>query len=362
MSNSKEKALKNCVLTCATIIDKETYMFIAQGRNPDEETRKALWGNKAPPSKIIVYNTAKDTWGWLEFENGGFAGGNGGAVAGGYIKGHKRAIAVNHMRQVAYFHFAEGTNKSEKNIDVIYAFDRPRLIGDHFYVAGDNRSIAKRLGDSKWVSYTPDPDRATKEEEGEPEFDFDSIDGFSETDIYVCGDEYNLWHFDSNNWTQQKIDVAWSMRYLVCGEDGYVYIGGNDGELLKGNKKEGWTEIVPSDSSPSIGDINFVAQYKNIVYAMTDSYLWELDEKNRCWKAVIFEGETIPNNFGYLSVNAGLMMVAGPYEAAVWDGTTWTFLIGEGVNAKELVATQALFNDIEEIMELRDRLYLLDDD
>ncbi|VAW77858.1 hypothetical protein MNBD_GAMMA12-2200 [hydrothermal vent metagenome] len=331
MTDEKHQGLENGIITGAGIVDKETFMFMVHSDETIKDDQgKSVWGDLAPPVKLIAHNTKNNTWGWLEIANDGFEhGGRGGAFAGGYIQGQKRALVVSRRGEVAYFGFA-GVNHREDRIKVIMLGHGPRLLGEHFYVAGSYRRIAKRVASNQWQAFTPDPTRNV-ENDIMDEYQFTSLDGFNENDIYVCGGQYNLWHFDGQNWTHINATVDWSMNAIhCCAEDGLVYIGGANGEVLAGNIKQGWTEIVGPDAkgeNKDIGTIDFIAKYKGTVYMMTYNYFWQLDENNE-QVSVRFDGKTVPNSFGYLSVNAGLMMMAGPFDAFVFDGKTWTSLIG----------------------------------
>ncbi len=63
---------------------------------------------------------------------------------------------------------------------------------------------------------------------------FDDIDGFSKNDIYGCGDGGDLWHYDGSKWKRLDPPSNFDMSAILCAKDGYVYIAGNSGEIMKG--------------------------------------------------------------------------------------------------------------------------------
>ena len=355
MNKNKELALKDCYITGAAVIDRETFMFVAQGDETLEDSKgKSIWGDKAPPARIIAHNTLRDSWSMLEYDDGYFSGGLG-TIAGGYIKGHKRALVVNHMGRVAYLEFAEGVNDSEARINhktnIIFGCENTRLIGNHFYVAGGDRRIAKRIAPNEWVYFTPEPNHDKEAP------DFDAIDGFNETDIYTGGDDYNLWHFDGTNWELMDAPYEWRMTAICCADDGLVYVGGLGGEILVGHKDTGWKEVV-GKSDTGIGDINFIQRFHDRLYVMTDNYLWELVDGELI--GARFDDDNAPTSFGHLSVNDGVMLVAGAYGAAVYNGQSWTNLIG-GVSQTDALKVQLMERQVDNLEKVRDAAYDIDE-
>ncbi len=65
------------------------------------------------------------------------------------------------------------------------------------------------------------------------------MDGFSKNDLYAVGGTNDVWHFDGEQW--RYIDVCDEQMLplsVCCAEDGYVYVGGAWGIVLRGRGEE----------------------------------------------------------------------------------------------------------------------------
>ncbi len=327
-NKTKTKALKNSIIFDACIIDRNSFLFVTHGdKSALDENGISAWDDEGPWAKIISHNTEKDTWGWLAWPNNSFWA-NKASITGGYINGDKRALIVNDNGHIVSIEYVDGKNKAEDRNTNIKNARRPRLIGDHFYVVGDYRRIAKRVEPNQWEVYTPSPNM---NEDTDPDDDgrFYSIDGFNENNIYVSGGRRNFWHFDGSKWTQQELNTDEFICTIYCAEDGLTYAADVEGGLYAGNRHRNWQELISPKTAKKqdIEYIDILAMFQNTLYAVTQDTLWRL--KGKKWHKVIFDDPQAPKSYGLLSVKNGLMLIGGKDSVSLWDGKSWRVLIKE---------------------------------
>ena len=354
MSEHREQALEDAVVTGAGIIDRKRLILVVQA---DRRSQEEIEAGPPMPSRVINHNWEMDRWGWHEFPDGGFQGG---MVAAGKANGVLQALVTNHFAQIITYDFKRGDTQYEDVIDksVIVGCDRVRFIGEHFYAVSACRSVARRLGPNRWEHISQEiEDRLLQELRirrtgGASEYGFDSIDGFSEHDIYACGGRGDIWHFDGRQWTQSDPGTEWMMRDLCCAGDGLVYISGASGQLLAGHKDRGWWELENGEGR-SVGDINELAWFQDHLYAATDYMLYRLEDGRL--QPVKFQGEYRPSSFGWVSARDGMLLAAGPTGAAVYDGKSWRIIFG-GVSQVEAARRHAAVKVVSDLGRIRDLL------
>jgi len=264
-------------------------MFIAEGdSDAKDENDNYIWQGRKPSCRLILHNSLDNSWSVheREHEHGSFCYSLFIGLAGGLIDKEIQGMVVNSSAKVAHFNVAEefknkeNTSK-EKSIEGITP-EALKLIDQHFYVAGEYNEVGKRNGCNDWTIFSPETN-----DDPDSNDSFYAIDGFTETDIYVCGGDDNLWHFDGKILT--KMDTSnigdWQMNTLLCGDHGLVYIAGGWAELMVGNKDQGWKMLNPEDSVCH-ASISTLAQYNGKLYGMSDLGLWQWDESD--WQKTYF--------------------------------------------------------------------------
>jgi hypothetical protein len=116
-----------------------------------------------------------------------------------------------------------------------------RKVGDALFVCGYRRQVYRLDGEQWTLISTAILDNRPKG----PWNGFESIDGFSSSDIYTVGDEGEIWHFDGNKWTQCESPTNRNLAEVRC-FDGKVWICGDGGLILVGDS-HGWVVLWDQD-------------------------------------------------------------------------------------------------------------------
>ena len=146
---------------------------------------------------------------------------------------------------------------------------RIRNIGGKAYIAASWRTIFRRDNMNDWIClHGNNPKQIETWKKGYRDLGFDDIGGFSEDDIYACGGQGDLWHFDGERWKELDFPKNIDLTSLCCAPDGNVYIGCGNGMLAVG-RDNSW-EIL-STKAPSV-DIMDMAWYKDRLYLACNIY------------------------------------------------------------------------------------------
>jgi hypothetical protein len=192
---------------------------------------------------------------------------------------------------------------------------RLKQINGWLYGCDNTRSLFKRLGRNEWLEVGPLPPYPFEDED----CGFHDFDAFSESDIYAAGGEGDVWHYDGKAWHRVVFPSNIWLKSVCCGEDGYVYIGAQCGNLFRGRNKS-WELIHNGDLSLPFKDMVW---FGDRIYATSDYGLWEIKDGN------IHASKLSVDIFicsGNLSVGDGVMLLAGHSGAALYDGEKWTQL------------------------------------
>ena len=206
-----------------------------------------------------------------------------------------------------------------------------RIIGDHVYACGTLRKVFRRDEMGEWTDIT-DPEKHPnlfkrlkflKERDGKYSNSyagFADIDGFSEEDIYAGG-RHDLWRYDGERWHEIQLPQYPNIKSVVCAKDGYVYVTGRNGPLVRGRGDE-W-EVL---DIPAL-DYNEMAWFDGKLWLASDYELgvYENDEYRR------YE---FPDDgavqFSFKGVHAcdEVLISYGLEQLLTFDGEEWVELIG----------------------------------
>ena len=196
-----------------------------------------------------------------------------------------------------------------------------KTIGENVYGVGARRSVCKRVNVGEWVPVWDGLPVPTVRDASEfNHYGFRDIDGFNESDIYAVGGEGDVWHFNGTSWRQLAFPSKLELTNVCCGGDGHVYISDRWGETYQG-RAGAWQKVSDSCSSSRFQD---VVWYQGELWASSQRGVW-------CLKETGFETPDLPDfalsSTGAMSAAHGMLLLAGWYQASLFDGREWTSLV-----------------------------------
>ncbi len=198
-----------------------------------------------------------------------------------------------------------------KDIGMRGGISKLRTIGGSLWLAGSGRTVGQRRAASDWHFHDSIPYKSLMDDGG-----FRDIDGFNESDIYAVGGHGDIWHFDGSAWKQIPFPSNMTLRTVCCGGDGQVYIGADSGTVFKGRANQ-WKMIYRGDMTLPYEDMVW---YQDQVWCTSDYGIWTV-KGDVLSQADVPPGVTV--SAGNLSVGDGVLLVAGHYGAALYNGTSW---------------------------------------
>ncbi|KQM54816.1 hypothetical protein ASE80_20500 [Pseudomonas sp. Leaf15] len=182
------------------------------------------------------------------------------------------------------------------------------------YAVGTCRQAYLREGEDQWrcidqsaqVGDTPITDTS-----------FESIDGFSEQEIYTVGWEGEIWQYDGALFTQRNSPTNLALYKVRCAPDGFVYACGQLGTLLRGRNDQ-W-EIIEHESTRE--DLWGMEVFDGQVYVSSTHFVYRLEDSKL---TPVDFGDDIPQTCYHLSAADGIMWSIGPKDLMQFDGSSWT--------------------------------------
>ena len=191
------------------------------------------------------------------------------------------------------------------------------IAGGRAYAVGALRQAYRRDGPDHWTCI----DTTARPTSTDIITCFDSIDGFSETDIYAVGWGGEIWHYDGTHWERIESGTNLDFHKVVCADDGYVYACGQVGTLIRGRGSD-WDFI----DHPWTGeDFWGIECFQGRVYVSTMHFVYELVDGEL--SLVRFGDCAPPASCYHLSGRDGILWSIGPTDVLQFDGTTWTEII-----------------------------------
>ncbi|KMO43635.1 hypothetical protein VQ03_07420 [Methylobacterium tarhaniae] len=89
-----------------------------------------------------------------------------------------------------------------------------------------------------------------------------SIDGSSVNDVYMCGQDGAVYHWDGTRSQKVPVPTAVFLNDILVDDADTVWICGREGTLLRGNARQGFT-LVPCEGRP---DFNSVTRFRDKIY------------------------------------------------------------------------------------------------
>lgn len=279
-----------------------------------------------PPVRIILHNMDRDSWGLQKFGKNTFK-----YPKACHTQTEGEMLVVDYNGEVWYHGLGKDKQFEDQGIGQ-RGINALKNIHGTIYATGDDRAVFRRDGQDQWTHLSEQLESQTEalnkqlwKKGGELWTGFDCIDGFeANKDLYAAGGNGDVWRYDGEDWLPVDIPLPkMQINTICCAEDGYVYIAGRFGTILKG-REDSW-QIIQHTAKTEFSD---VACYKGRVYLASAARLYYIDGAQT--EIVKYNARDIPANHGHLYVNHGLMMTAGRSSAAIFDGENWKVLYGGG--------------------------------
>jgi len=247
---------------------------------------------------------------------------------------------------------------------------RIRHIAGKAYIAANWRTVFRRDGIDNWaVLHGNDPSQVEIQQKQNRELGFNDIGGFSENDIYACGGQGDLWHFNGKKWSELDLPTNIEFKSLCCAPNGKIYIGCENGTLIEGINEQ-WNILETKAANIDITDMTWYKDKLYLACGMYGLYVFDMDvikpapglsslgsiatrESNltdgnkNALKAAGGDEGTIelvdvvnvdsnilaPASLHTLSTDGDILLAAGTDKVASFDGEKWKILYAPyGVN------------------------------
>jgi hypothetical protein len=135
-----------------------------------------------------------------------------------------------------------------------------RYIGTHLYACGGQNMVQKQIG-KQWRRmdqgiFSPIGNTVDRS--------LQSIDGFSDDDIYAVGSGGSIYHWDGGGWTKLDSPTNYPLYCVLCATDGHIYAGGSGGILLRGDKDGTWQDL--SDPAVTQETLRDMTEFQGRIY------------------------------------------------------------------------------------------------
>ncbi|MEO1498420.1 MAG: hypothetical protein AAFV43_14850 [Planctomycetota bacterium] len=250
--------------------------------------------------------------------------------------------------------------KSENKIDQasLSVARSPRFIDDRFYAAGMDRGVLRRDGVGNWTNISDSLREVPTTGIEALGMGFEDVDGFAKDNIYAAGGDGEVFRYDGEQWSPIDVPSNAELTCICCASDGYVYIGGGRGLIMRGRDEE-WKIISAEDSNREWqqivdynGQILAVDEWGAAIYAIGEKGVTELEGTRHL-------APSTPCRC--LAVGHGMLLAAGHECASLYDGTSWRSLF-KSAEAEDLALASHWMQQIQEALdEANEKLDELDD-
>jgi len=351
-----DKNLSGWVITRIGMIDKYSYLVIADWDNDDDKNpyiAKKDGKKYNHPTKMMCIDI-KDNFVWSTASLDGYSHGY---CDGGTIHGNKEAFFGSFNGITYHLDYGADTFEHEELMmtskhvkeGTARGIDDIRLIGKHFYTVDSGNEVHRRDAAKTWTLISPD---AVEYSDKIGNADTRSLDGYSESEMYFCGNEGNLWYYDGKEWDKifdmpEEINFA----FVLCSDDGKVYAIDAAGRGVAVGRKNKFTYIPMKKDDPANGGICFDAvHYKGKIYLARYS-LYEFQGDH--WVKAHIPG--VHGGVQHLAAKDGILFIATPYSLKIYNGKETFTLYGEAQEDARLLG-KALFESSMELIEAGEKL------
>jgi hypothetical protein len=184
----------------------------------------------------------------------------------------------------------------------------------HAYACGTNRQLYRRTAPGAWEDLAR---AATPAEDEWGQFCFESVDGFSETDIYAVGWEGEIWHYDGEQLQKIESPTDRTLHAIRCAGNGTACAAGQSGVILEGRGND-WTPISQHQTTDTFRSIEW---FQDRLYLATSDQVYELEDgelRPVAW------GEDIPQTCLRLSAQDDRGWSIGAKDVMELKNSHWT--------------------------------------
>ncbi len=195
-----------------------------------------------------------------------------------------------------------------------------KKIGKKIHVAGMSRTVYRCDGVGEWTRL----DHEVRDDDGDTSAGFNSIDGFSEKEIYAVGWDGEIFWRDDARWSKVDSPTNLALLKVVCASNKKVFACGMAGTLLVGHRNA-W-EVVDQDETTE----NFVdaVWFKGALYLATATGIFRY-YRETLKQVLSVEDIEGPEGASFNSLDASkskLWSVGRKLIATTEDGKSWTRL------------------------------------
>ena len=219
-----------------------------------------------------------------------------------------RFLAVSEDGEV--YTYVSGESTAESIDPAPAALAAVSEIDGQAYACGMLRQVYVRTAEGKWKDLSaPAPKPGVTA-------GFEAISGYGKDDIYAVGWEGEIWQRKRGKWIERESPVNIILTGVTCCDDGYVYVCGQNGTLIKGRDDE-WQVVDQDDTEDDFWDIH---AFQGVVYACSFNGLFQI--KKDVLSAVKF-GKDAPGTFHRLTSADGVLWSVGAQDVFAFDGKKW---------------------------------------
>lgn len=193
-----------------------------------------------------------------------------------------------------------------------------REIGKSLFVCGVNDQVYRRNeSDGSWSLITAAPLKLV--DALDPYFSLlNSIDGSSEQDVYTCGMNGRMYHFDGMQWSQIALPTDEHLNCVRSVSVDEVWVCGANGTLLVGNHRAGFKNVSTIDDNQSFASLTkfqgktYIASTDEGMFVYDGTSIKPVDTglESGLWTYIVDSTEDVLWSFS-------------PKEVAYFDGKTW---------------------------------------
>jgi hypothetical protein len=193
-----------------------------------------------------------------------------------------------------------------------------RNIGGEAYVMGAGRQVYRRQSFGVWTRF----DQGMVTPLGNADLvAIESMAGFNKDEIYAVGWGGEIWLCERRLWAQQQSPTNVRLTSVVCAPDGFVYVSGQLGILIRG-RRDAWEVIAHNSTEDTIQDMVW---FDGKIWATTSKDLFVLDGDDFVPATVRPKGAS---RYQYLDANDGVLWSFGETQLAFYDGSSWQEVAG----------------------------------